>query len=314
MRKFLSGFSAVGWITLALIVATEAWFLAASEPLTGIPFLEPTSDDATVVAKRRLMKRSDGAIVLIGDSSCMFGLEPGIIRDAVRVPCVNLGTLLSFTLGGYESLIQEVLERQKPAAVVLVLNPRAFRPEAIDAARFGMLGRYLFAYHRDNHGYAARFKEFQSWFFRKHQFNTFPREFGGSFRAFQARLDSSGGFFPEFHHYPGALPREQEAVFDPSEFTRAALARLRETARAKGVPVFFRWSPVPRDAVDSAFVAAVNAFGGELASRYGFGMLGDSLPAWRPELFATVTHLNAEGAEMNSRDLAARLAQRLQSD
>ncbi|MDB5103942.1 MAG: hypothetical protein JWP91_1631 [Fibrobacteres bacterium] len=303
--KLFAVISPVGWITLVCIFLMEAVFLARSESLAGFPFLQPTSDDATVMAKRALIRRTDGAIVLIGDSSCMFGLIPGIIQEATRVPCINLGTLLSFTMAGYESLLEETEETHVPAAVVVVLNPRAFQPDLAGARRFGMLGRYLLAYGRGNRGYAPGFKDFQSLLFRKHQLNSFPEEFGGSFDAFAGELDSTAGYFPEFHRY--LAPKNRETGFVSSDFTRNALARLVAHSRSKGIPVYFWWSPLPQDAVDPGYLSAANALGREIGTWDGIKLLQDTLPTWHPGLFATVTHLNARGAEANSRILAGKL-------
>lgn len=303
--RFLASITPVAWVTMALVVLLEAAFFAFTDPLTGMPLLAPTSDDATVVAKRAMIRRSDGAIVLIGDSSCMFGLVPEVIRDATGTPVLNLGTLLSFTLAGYAALAEEMLREHRPAGIVVAVHPRAFAPDGKEAEHFGQVGRYLLAYGGES-GYSPTFQDLSRWIFRKHQINSFPSEFGGSYASFVRRLDSTQGFFPEFHEYaPG---KRREDPFSASRLARESLARLAEAAARKNVPVYFWWSPVPTDAVDSTHASAVAAFTKELRSIPNLTVIPDSLPTWDPGLFATITHVNARGAAINSQNLGRSLA------
>ena len=46
------------------ILLAETWFLSTSEPLTGMPYVEPTADYVTVVAKRSLLSQTE-----VGSSS-----------------------------------------------------------------------------------------------------------------------------------------------------------------------------------------------------------------------------------------------------
>lgn len=298
--RFLACITPVAWITLALAVLLEAAFFAFSDPLTGMPVLAPTSDDATVVAKRAMIRRSDGAIVLIGDSSCMFGLVPAVIRDATGTPVLNLGTLLSFTMAGYAALGEEMLMSHSPVSIVVAVHPRAFAPDEEKAEYFGQVGRYLIAYGGES-AYSPTFQDLSRWIFRKHQLNSFPAEFGGSYAGFVRRLDSTQGYFPEFHEYePG---KRREDAFAASALARKSLARLAAAALRKNVPVYFWWSPVPQDAVDSSHTAAVAAFTRELKTIPNLTVIQDSLPTWDPSLFATITHVNSRGAALNSQSL-----------
>src|SRR6478736_651987 len=111
---------------LCLIVLGEGVFLSLSEPLTGLPVLQPTADDATLVAKRRLLSSADAGIVLVGDSSCMMGLDPVVLTAGGLPATVNLGALLSFTVAGFADLGEEALARLPHVRVlVLAVLPRS---------------------------------------------------------------------------------------------------------------------------------------------------------------------------------------------
>jgi len=297
---------------ICVIVLTEAAFLGLSEPLTGLPVLQPTADDATLVAKRRLLSRVDAEIVLVGDSSCMMGLDPAILTANGLPATVNLGALLSFTAAGFADLGEEALVNLPHARVlVLAILPRSLEVTEQRAREFDLLGRYLTAYQRRSASYPVRADDVWSWFVRKHRLNRFPPEFGGSFDTFAERVRASSGHLSEAGRYAGARDDEVQREFRPSELARQALSRLARTAKARGVPFVVWWSPSPRDAVTPAYLEAAHGFVTKMASALEGPLIVSPPPgAWPPDRFGSITHVTQAGAERNSSDLAEFLATR----
>src|SRR5437762_378271 len=132
-------FTRAAALAIALIAASETLFLATSEPLTGLPVFQPTVDDATLVLKRNLVPRSTGEIVIVGDSSCMMGLEPREFERAGLGPAVNLGTLLNMTVPGFALLGKQALTTDPPPrAIVVALLPRSLETTEAQARKFGL--------------------------------------------------------------------------------------------------------------------------------------------------------------------------------
>ncbi|HEX4614051.1 MAG TPA: hypothetical protein VH092_38065, partial [Urbifossiella sp.] len=208
-----------GLAALAVVLATEAAFLAGTDPLTGLPVFQPTVDDATLTVKRRMLPLAAGAVVLTGDSSCTMGLRPDVLRDEAGLSAVNLGTLSSFTLPGFADLTAEALDRpDPPRAVVVALLPRSFGVSEADARGFGLLGRYLVATGRRPATYRVTADDWRAWFMKKHRLNIFPPEFGGSYAAYEREAAAGGGFFPERGTYRGTPPDRRADRFEATDY------------------------------------------------------------------------------------------------
>lgn len=296
-----------GFVAIAAIVVLECAFLRFTEPLTGLPFLEPTDDDATVVAKRRLFDQAGGAVVLIGDSSCMMGLAPSVIADESGLRAVNLGLLASYTMAGFAETAEALLDRPTPPkALVVAVLPRALEFTEEDARQFDLLGRALVAYGESSPAYAKMLGDWRSWFHRKHMINRFPRGLGGSFAAYWRTLSASKGYLEETHVYAGGEPIRRD--FRASSFATRSLRRLVRAAESKKVPVYLWWSPSPVDAVAPAYLNAAHAAAQGLARELPWLRIPQNAPpAWEPALFGSVTHVKKDGATRNSRQLGQAL-------
>ena len=296
-----------GFVAIVAIIILECAFLRFTEPLTGLPFLEPTADDAAVVAKRRLFDQAGGSVVLIGDSSCMMGLVPSVIEGESGLPAVNLGLLASYSMAGFAETVEELLERPRlPTAVVVAVLPRALEFTESDTRDFDLLGRSLVAYGRSSPAYAKKISDWRSWFHRKHMINRFPRGLGGSFAAYWRTLSASKGYLEETHVYAGGEPIRRE--FRASAFATESLRGLVRAAEAKKVPVFLWWSPSPVDAVDPAYLKDAHAAARALQRELPWLRIPQrEPPAWEPSLFGSVTHVKKDGATRNSRQLGQAL-------
>ncbi len=296
---------------VAIVTMVEAAFWTTTDRLCGIPWLQPTADTGTVVAKRRLLADASGSVVLVGDSACMMGLIPSVVSEGCGAPVVNLGTLSSFTLAGFGALGAEALEAAPPPrALVIAVLPRSLTVSEDRAREFGLVGQYLVAYGRSSEQYRPDWRDYRSWLFFKHRFNVFPAEFGGSFERFAGMLTETKGWFAEPKVY--SRPPEVEAQWEPDRFSTNCLLGLIEKAVRKGIPILLWWSPSPRDAVTEGYADAVERWAASFsASAPSLSFLQLRPPRWDPRLFGTVTHVNPEGARQNSQLLGQALAGRL---
>lgn len=297
MRRFISPTAIAA---VLIILAGEAWFWANTDSLSGAPFLEPTADVATVVAKHEMLADSGGKILLLGDSSCMMGLVP---QEISTDSCVNLGTLSSFTLAGVEALAIEAIDSPTPpSAVVIAMLPQTLAVSASQAEDFGLLGPYLVAYSRSSVSYSPGIDDWHKWIFRKHQIGRFPAEFGGTFTAFRNTLRETNGYFEEPGHYDGSA--EVRTTVALSELSRRSLGSIAEKCRRRQIPLVFWPSPVPDDSVSPNYLEDAKKIADEISKDEFIHVGRAASPAWSPGLFGSVTHLTRSGAEQNSKELA----------
>ena len=291
------------FLAIILIVVGEIVFMTKTESLTGMPFLQPSADDATVVVKRSLIPMSAGKVILVGDSSCMMGLNPVVMKKHSLV-AVNLGTLSSMTLEGFACLAEEALkETPVPKAIVLVVLPRSFEVTETQAREFNLLSRYLVAYGKTSNQITTTLRDHWSTFTRKHAFNLFPSEFNGSYSAFEQALHETNGHWPERKIYKGT--KEPISTFEASDFARQALHRLSVAADVNKVPLYLWISPTPADSVTEVYANKVNTFLDELKeTEPSLQQVHDRIPLWPPERFGTVTHLNPASAKIQSEEFA----------
>lgn len=289
-----------GIVTVLMVLVSEVVFLSRTESLTGVPAFEPTADEAVYAAKRRLIPRASGRIVLVGDSSCCMDLIPAEVQARTSVPVVNLGTLLYMTPAGFADLGAEAVERDPPPrALVLAVLPRAFEVTEENATEWGQLGRYLVAYHRRSPLFAPGPSDTWHWFYYKHRFNLFPANMGGTFSSFAASLSESDGFFPEPHQYTGVEVRRD--LFQPTAFARNAVHHLVQVGASRGLPTILWLTPTPADAVTGEYLTAVDQFIADLRqSEPSLRIPQSQTPVLKPEQFGTATHLTPGAAKEHS--------------
>jgi len=294
-------------VAACVLLAMEGAFLAVSEPMSGWPVFEPTADDATVIAKRQMMEHCRGAVALVGDSSCLMGMRPGVIAEATGQSVVNLGTLSSFTLAGYAMQVRELMAMpEPPRAVVLVVLPQAMSVTAQQAQAFGLPARYQIAHGHEAVGVPPGLTDWRDWWFRKHRVNQFPAAFGGSFATYRARLSATRGFIEERKLYEGARRRMTDFTVTP--FARTALRDMARSTRQRGVPLYLWWSPKPEDAVTPGYADRVRDLTRTLAAADdGPRPLQQGMPLWPAPRFGSINHLRPEAATEQSGRFAARL-------
>lgn len=289
---------------VCLIILLEVAFFFTTEPMSGLPYLQPVADDAVPIAKRKMMgSQCNGALLLFGDSSCMIGLRPDIIKDRLDVPCLNFGVTSTFTLAGSEAQIREIFENYKPKAIVLSNIPRMLELQEEKAAEYNLVGRYLTAYNIESEAYKPGFKDFRSYFFRKHQFNIFPPEFNGSYEAFEKELLEKDGYLIEEKEYKGKKG-DPYTSFKGSNFSKAALLSIDKIAAEKNVPVYLWVSPTPEDAASDEYIAKAGEFLKGIEKKSQMIKILREPQKWAIDLFSSETHLNEESAINNSDQLA----------
>ncbi len=294
-------------VLAALLVAgSEVLFLGTTEPLTGLPYLQPTADDAILVAKQKLIPRAAGRVVLIGDSSCTMGLQPDLLEAETGLPAVNLGTISTMTMVGFADLTGRVCDLDPlPKFVVFVALPRSFEVSEPQAHDYQLVGRYLTAYNRRSPDFTPTPREQWEWFVRKHRVNMFPNEFGGSYQKYEQALSSQDGWYPERGQY-ALKPGEVRDHFRPTEFAGQGLTRIVTLCKTNQIPLLVWWSPAPADSITPRYVTGVTDYS-EQTHRAFPGVLFPraTVPRWDPSRFGTVTHVTPDGAAINTRELAA---------
>jgi hypothetical protein len=298
-RKYISSSAITACL---IIISVEAWFWLSTDPLSGVPYFEPTVDVGTVMAKHEMLSEAGGKVLLVGDSSCMMGLIPETVSGE-RGGSLNLGTLSSFTLAGVESIVSEaVLAEVPPSVVVIAVLPQTLDISVQQAEEFGLVGPYLAAYGQTSVSYTPSIADWHKLIFRKHQIGRFPEVFGGKYAVFREALRESGGYFKEPGHYDGTdTPRDAVAMTDLSRVSVKAIAEL---CRQRQVPLVFWLSPVPRDSVTDNYLAATADIARELAEEDAVLVPRSGSPVWDNSMFGSVTHLTRTGAEQNSAELA----------
>jgi hypothetical protein len=296
-----------GIAAVVLIVLSEAIFLTQVEPLSGWPVFELTADDALYLAKRPLIEKSAGQVVLIGDSSCMMDLMPSEIEPQVGVSVINLGMILNMSPAGFADIGAEAGEQNPPPrAVVLAVLPQVFEVSEAQTAEWDQLGRYLLAYGRTSPLYTPGLRDYWSWFFRKHRVNIFPPEWGRDFPTFAEKLRRDNGFTAEKKKYTGTTAVRDE--FRPTPFARSAIHYLVQRTKDRGIPVVIWLNPVPDDSVTSTYKAGMDQFLRELRrDEPDLIVLQTGMPLLSGDRFGTVTHLNPVAAQAHSKEFGGAL-------
>ena len=297
-------------LAVLLVVGSEVLFLVTTEPLTGLPYLQPTADDAILVAKQKLIPRAAGRVALIGDSSCTMGLQPDLLEAETGLPTVNLGTISTMTMVGFADLTERVCELDPPPKfVVFVALPRSFEVSEKQAHEYQLVGRYLTAYHRSSPDFTPPTREQWEWFVRKHRFNVFPNEFGGSYQKYEQELLSQEGWYPERGQYK-LKPGEERDHFQPTEFAVQGLTRIVTLCKTNQIPLLVWWSPAPADSITPSYGTGVTAYSEQTQRTFpGLPFPRATVPRWDPSRFGTVTHVTPDGAAINTRELATAIKQ-----
>ena len=290
-------------IAMILFFILEIIFISSTEPLTGHPYLQPTADDATVTAKRRLLDKAGERIVIVGDSSAMYGLQPSIMKNLTKAPVINLGTLASFSPAGFTELAIAAMKKvDKPVAIIFSVLPQTLEIDTKRANQYNLLGRYLFAYGNNAKVYLPTFEEARSLWLRKHQFNIFPGQFGGSYDNFLRTLSSSDGWLEEHHTHYDNKKSGGFSEINVSDLTWKSLSALKKASDLYSVPVIFIFNPKPSDQIiDERYETSTSKILKIAKEQFGFITPQKVAPIWGEQFFGTVTHLNKNGSDIYSK-------------
>lgn len=299
-----------GCLAIAIVLTLTVVFVKITEPLTGLPYLQPVADDAVVTAKWSLFDRAENSLVLVGDSSCMHGLQPDVFSKITGKKVVNLGTLSSMTTVGFSEMAHSVSKIHKIEGIVYSILPQSLEVSAEKAKEFGQIGRYLTAYGNQYDLYNVSLRERLKWLARKYQFNQFPAEFEGSYEAFRASVAKNSGFYPE--HTKELVIEEVRDEFIADDFSISGLIAAQANARKLGIPIFFVINPKPAGSVTENYINQVNQYLTKLRSQHpDLQFLGESFYALDDSKFGTETHLTPEAALVYSEQIADKLARHL---
>jgi hypothetical protein len=298
-------------ISIVLFIVLEIIFISSTEPMIGYPYLQPTADDATVTVKRRLLDKSGERIVIVGDSSAMYGLQPSIIKTITKTPIINLGTLASFSTAGFTELaIAAMKKEQRPVAIVFSVLPQTLEIDTKMVNQYNLLGRYLLAYENNTKAYSPTFEEARSLWLKKHQFNIFPGQFGGSYDAFLQTLSTSDGWLEENHsyHYDGQSKGFGEIKV--SDLTWKSFGALKKASELYSVPVIFIFNPKPSDQIiNERYEISTSNILQIATDKFGFITPQRVAPIWDEQFFGTVTHLNKIGSDIYSRNIGKTISE-----
>lgn len=308
---------------LGLGVVLAAACLHLLHRLEWLPAPVPADVDRTILtAKARLaLQASPASLVLIGDSSCLMDVDAPLLSRLIAPGSVlNLGTLSYLDLPAHGDLLSRFIQRHPgsgPATVVVLLHPEALR-------------------------WGSPREEFTS-YLRKRLDPTRPREalspsrgiadgwLGGPIlreRILHPLIPSPlpGSFGMGYgcnRDLVEALIQRQGSLTDPEQFEASALrgnaeyrlgnsieAASRAFARFRppGARLLVGITPVPEGFAAKDHDTKVRSMLETWAAWMGADGSLPNLPGRLPDsLFATHTHLNAEGAALFTRRLAEEL-------
>ena len=293
---------------IVVIILGESFFLSATSPLTGVPVLEPRADDAMLMVKRNLLLESNIASdwLFLGDSSCGTGIIPKVIESQTGVPCLNGGTLSSFTMMGYVDLAKQFLESgHRPRRIVFVVLPRAFTLSTEDIESFGLYPRYAIAFGRPSYGLSLGLEKRWSLFLRRHEVNRFPPEFGGSYKVFRSELYKSRGWWAERNHLIEATRTELD--FHLADWSINILDEVAKEASKYNCTVHVCLSPRPEGMVtEDYWRRAVSELRGA-SRKKSWSVLDWGSGIWEIKWFGTESHLTPQGAERYSSQIGSAL-------
>jgi hypothetical protein len=298
---------------IVVILLCSTAFVSYTERLSGLPLLEPSADDAVVIAKRSLLDGMDSSIVFVGDSSTFHGIVPSAVSAELNDTVINLGTLSSMTTAGFSEIANEAIKDDGVTTIVYGIVPKSLEVSESKAAEMGMLGRYLTAYGRHHTLYIPSINDKLDWFIKKQRINIFPAEFEGSYKKFQRKLQEHNGFYPEKSKKLAA--GKARDVFQPDEFSLNGLLLMRDIVSTTNVNVYLLINPKPKGFVTSGFVKSVNDYFNAMQKKYpDIKHLTKKLEIRDDSEFGSESHLLPDHAMQYSQYVGKMLKSELERD
>ena len=327
----------MGWIVgLPLLpVVIFAVLMHAGASLRLLPKPRPTLDvDRTVIVHQADASgsRSDGRILLIGDSSCLIDVNAAQLTAHLGKPVLNLGTLSFLDLNDYATLVRRSVAAnpERLQAIVLLMHPEALRRTPGGTYHAGFLRAYL---NGEDYVYSASVRDRVSHYLGLEVLRSrvmarlLPTPLPGcptsspcssSPRCYRHRY----GFSSELEAF---LERNRGSAveLDQKKFEGRAeywlTGQLETQSRAfrsvvpRGAKLIVGITPVPEGHAQRDYSTTRDAIIKQWSEWLGAEVVLSDLPATMPDdLFAKTTHLNERGAQVYTGLLAAKLSSLLE--
>jgi hypothetical protein len=274
-----------------------------------------------VVLKTKVRLATDPTpvrVVLLGDSSCLTGVDALGLSHAVGEPVLNLATLSYLDLETHGELFSLFLRRQSrpPATVVLLMNPAALRhAQPVEAFRDFLLAQLRRADSSRNSSGAPSGPPWPTWLgleiLRSRLLHAalpplLPGAFGqryGSTRHAARYLQEHRGSLPDPHRFDPTVERAS-AEYRLAEGLETASRDFRSLI-PDGTRLLVGLTPIPESSVTRSQPARVRELLFTWAAWIGAdAVLTNLAPVLPDSQFATGTHLNSRGAARFTRQLA----------
>jgi hypothetical protein len=278
-------------------------------------------DRAVLVHQARRSQLQGAAdIVLAGDSSCLTGVSAPLLGELLNKKALNLGTLSYVDLQSQGGLLRQytAANPRSPQTVVLLMHPEALRLQEAPAYYSAVLASCLGG--RD----CVYGSGIEAWLDRCLGLETFRGRFLGRWlpRPLTGAYAVRYGFTTDVRRcldeHAGSL--EDPNRYDASkaggspEYRLAARyelhSRLFREALPRQVRLAVGITPSPASFVSRQHSETCRAMLEQWGRWLDADLLLTALPTVLPDrFFASVTHLNAEGADHFTRLLAQQLSQ-----
>lgn len=291
--------------------------------LGWMPRPVPGDLDHVVLATKARLARTppvpSPSVVLLGDSSCLMGVDAPRLSTLLGRPALNLATLSFLDPASHGSLLRELAQHSPtpPALAVLLLHPEALRGgESIPA-----LDRYLQAQMRPGTGTPDQLMRREAtayWLgaddLRECLLQTWiPVPLRGAFGdAYGTHLVAAGQLRLQAGSLVDPHQFEPASLNGSAEYRLAATLRTASEAFRRTVPVGTRLAigvtPVPASFATPHHAEKVASMLEQWSGWIRPDIALRGLPAVLPDtLFATHTHLTAAGREIYSAWVAREL-------
>ncbi len=255
----------------------------------------------------KLIRQTDADILFVGNSVIQDAINPSILQDSLRMSCYN-GGIVGQDLDFFETVIDCVLQRYSPKMIVLGLRPEEIG-ENIGNGIYDVLRPYYHIgfnsidEHFDNMSPENRLL-LNSSFYR---FNSIWIRIL-LYSLFDDTKYTANGFIGG--DIPAQIPTIQEMnhVDKPSERKINCLKRIVGKCKGRGIKVCICFPPclINFTQKDLPCITAVE----NICKQQGILCFVDyNNPFFlsSPELFHDVVHININGAEIYSRQIASKL-------
>jgi|GEM_PF-6708341 len=278
------------------------------------------ADDSISIIVREQIERAQGLgdqdILLVGDSSCLMGVDAPLLSRLVNGKVGSLCTVGYLGPRGYASLVERYLAAQgKARALIILLHPVQMQRNPDWEGWADLAANDPPLPHEKSWREALYFYETQIFDHLVYApLSGTWGEYYGSRAVLSRMVQDSGGAVE-----PAGIVGKQQTSFAPesgsdsfarNEAFNLALGRLAETVgRFGGQRVYLVITPQPQSDFSGLAPAVYQATRMDIAARLGIpaGNILELPPAMPDNEFATPTHLNLVGRDLYTRAMAAQL-------